>query len=119
MFVSAVAAVSHLSAGERITANHRCSVRGGTRTFAGNEYQTSTATTALATPIAANDDRQPNVVPTSTDNGLPTTCPTAHPTISLASVAGRSLSATSRLSVAATCGVNTADVTAARMRANM
>src|SRR5262245_59383609 len=105
MLVSAVAAVSQRSAGERMTWTQRCSVSGGTRTLAGTEYQTSTATTALAIPIAANEARQPNVVPISTENGLPMTCPTAQPTISLASVAGRSVSETSRLTVAATWGV--------------
>ncbi len=53
----------------------------------------------------ANDVRQPNIDAISTDSGLPSTEPTAQPIISFASVGARSLSGTSMLTVAATCGV--------------
>ena len=73
--------------------------------FAGSDRQTSSATTPLAAPMKANDIRQPQTDAISTDNGFPSTEPTAQPTISFASVGGRSVSDTSVLTVAATCGV--------------
>src|SRR6185295_622817 len=104
-FVSAVAAVSQRNAGDRKTSNHRCQLRGGTWTFAGTERHTSTATTALAMPMKANEARQSNSDAIITDNGLPSTEPRAQPIISFASVGPRSLSGTSMLTVAATWGV--------------
>src|SRR5688500_16661110 len=104
-FVSAVAAVSQRSAGERSTSNQRCQLSGGTCTLAGSERQTRTDTTALAMPMNANEARQLHNDAIITDRGLPSTEPTAQPIISFASVGPRSLSATSMLTVAATCGV--------------
>src|SRR5687767_4725262 len=104
-FVSAVAAVSQRSAGERSTSNQRCQLSGGTCTFAGTERHTSSATTPLARPMNAKDARQLNIDAISTDSGLPSTDPTAQPIISFASVGPRSTSGTSILTVAATCGV--------------
>src|SRR5512138_492908 len=104
-FVSAVAAVSQRNAGERSTSNQRCQLSGGTCTFAGTERHTNSETTPLATPMKANDTRQSDTDAISTESGLPSTEPTAQPIISFASVGPRSLSGTSMLTVAATCGV--------------
>src|SRR5688572_26651264 len=99
-FANAVAAVSQRSAGERKTSNQRCQLSGGTCTFDGSERQTSSETTALATPMNANDMRQLDSDAIITEIGLPSTEPTAQPIISLASVGPRSFSLTSMLTVA-------------------
>src|SRR4051794_11223229 len=104
-FVSAVAAVSQRSAGERSTSNQRIQFSGGTSTFAGTQRHTRSATMPLEMPMNANDARQSQIEATVTDSGLPSTEPTAQPIISFASDVARSLSGTSMLTVAATCGV--------------
>ena len=55
--------------------------------------------------MKANETRQSDSDAINTDSGLPSTEPTAQPIINFASVGPRSLSGTSMLTVAATCGV--------------
>ena len=105
-FVSAVAAVSQRSAGERSTSNQRCQfkrrhvhVRGTERhTKHRNDAARETDECERGAPAEASEA-------ISTDSGLPSTEPTAQPIISFASVGARSASGTSMLTVAATCGV--------------
>ena len=102
----AVTATTRSSVGCAPIARHAAASMRPTKRPTGSRHHTSTAPTADSMPTALIALRQPNVDAISAPAGMPSTAAIDQPRNTKAIVRARRSGDTSRLAVAAACGVN-------------